>query len=363
MTLKETMRKVKLLISLDYELFFGERSGSVERSLIEPADALAKCVERTGHRLSLFVDAGFLVRARQESPVSARARADYDTVAFQLERLAARGHDLQLHIHPHWQDTREHDGAWRMNTNRYRLQDFDAASVAAIVRDYKAEVELVKQAPVFAYRAGGWCIQPFAAIAGALERENVWIDSTIYSGGRSAIPGREYDFRTAPVGGQTWRFDADPLVPASDGFFLEVPISACRYGTSAFWTIAWRRFTSSADDRPFGDGDLMRASSRYYARRLIAPTWSPVSIDGAKAGFLPGIFARFLQRSKRDDLFNVMGHPKALTPRGLSRLGEFLESSASVTTPVTYRDFALRAEPHSTSSAVGGSGGARPRCS
>jgi hypothetical protein len=332
----------KLLISVDYELFFGARAGSVERSLLAPTEALAACLEREGCKLSLFVDAGFLVRAREEGRHNAKARAEHDAVSRQLEGLASRGHDLQLHVHPHWQDCRMAGDEWRVDTRRYRLHDFEPRDAEGIVRDYKAALESIKGAEVFAYRAGGWCLQPFAAVGGALRGAGIWLDSTIYAGGYSEVPGRGYDFRAAPALG-TWRFDDDPLVATDTGWFLEVPISACRYGVAAFWTLAWRRFRARPEDRPFGDGAVMPATSRYYLRRLAGPTWSPVSIDRTKAGALGFAYSQFLARSAEGDTFNVMGHPKSLTPRGIGDLGTFLRRARADLTPVTYRTFdALR---------------------
>ena len=333
------MSNVKLLISVDYELFFGSKTGSVQRSLIEPTDALAACVEQAGHRLSIFVDAGFLCRAREQGCQSEHARTAHAAVARQLTELAGRGHDLQLHIHPHWQDCRIRDGAWEMRTERYRLHDFDDAEIAAIVHEYKTEIETIKQAAVFAYRAGGWCLQPFARLADPLRQSGIWLDSTVYAGGYSEVRGREYDFRGAPLDRDTWRFNQDPLAPESDGYFLEVPISACRYGATAFWALARRRLFATDADRPFGDGAVMRATSSYYLRRLVAPTWSPVSIDQSKAGLLDAVFSHYLSRPTRGDLFNIMGHPKSLTPSGLASLGRFLRRLRETTVSVTYADF------------------------
>src|SRR5688500_12830706 len=115
---------MRTLITLDYEIFFGAASGSVERSLLQPVEALTRVAARHGAKLVFFVDAGFLVRLRAEMPKSAQLRDDHARVCRQVEALAAAGHEVQLHIHSHWEDSRWEDGGWRMDVKRYALQSF-----------------------------------------------------------------------------------------------------------------------------------------------------------------------------------------------------------------------------------------------
>jgi hypothetical protein len=332
----------QFIVSLDYELFFGSATGSVEKSLLEPTAALAQAAERTGFKLTLFVDVGFLVAAARQSDTDAALRRQYDAVRAQLGELAARGHDLALHIHPHWEDCRWANGAWHLETSRYQLHDFPAADIERIVTSYQAALEEIKQAPVVAYRAGGWCLQPFEPLAAALKKAGVWLDSTVYPGGYSEVAGRGYDFRGAPSQASPWRFATDPLTPDTRGFFLEVPISACRYGPATFWRMAWQRLRKTPDTRPYGDGAVMASDHRYYARRLLAPTWSPLSIDGAKAALLGPMF-RALEARDTGSLLNVMGHPKSVTARGVRELASFATRYQHRLEPVTLADFADRA--------------------
>jgi hypothetical protein len=331
-----------LIIGVDYELFFGPRAGTPERCLIEPADALAACLEEHGVRLVLFVDAGYLVRARREASHSREAQRQFDLVARQLERLSKRGHDVELHVHPHWEDSHIEGTAWRMHTRRYRLADFDEASIAAIIGSNRAVLEEIKAGPVSAYRAGGWCLQPFGKIRRALLDNGVVIDSTVYAGGYSPVEARAYDFRGAPRASTPWVFDEDPLRPTASGPFIEVPISSFVYGAGLFWRTAMNKVSSRRENRPYGDGSVIAANREYYLQRLLRPTQSPVSIDGYKAASLERAFDRF--RASGDSVFNVMGHPKSLTRAGLSTVRRFLERRRGQFEPLTLADRALVAE-------------------
>jgi hypothetical protein len=183
-------------------------------------------------------------------------------------------------------------------------------------------------------------MQPFELIAPHLKREALWLDSTVYSGGYSEVPGREYDFRGAPERADGWRFDSDPTIPTDEGYFLEIPISSTRYGSSAFWQLALSRFLTKPGDKPYGDGSVMSSSSSYYLRRLFSTSISPVSIDRTKASLLLRAFEFNQRRFGNSLIFNAMGHPKSLTPNGINHVREFLHTVRDRALPTTLADFA-----------------------
>ena len=99
-----------------------------------------------------------------------RAR-DYSIVMRQLDTLREEGHSLQLHIHPHWEDSYYAGDKWVLKTERYRLHDFSEKEIEEIVFRYKKVLTDIVGDRVFAFRAGGWCLQPFAKIKAALEKK------------------------------------------------------------------------------------------------------------------------------------------------------------------------------------------------
>lgn len=54
------MGKRKVIFSYDYELFFGVRSGTVRKTLIEPTSLLLDGMERCGAKGNFFVDCSML---------------------------------------------------------------------------------------------------------------------------------------------------------------------------------------------------------------------------------------------------------------------------------------------------------------
>jgi hypothetical protein len=315
---------MRTLLTLDYEVYFGRNTGSVQRTLLEPTEALLRIAMKHGAKLVFFVDAGFLVRLRAEMHKSARLRGEHDAIRRQVESLARGGHEIQLHIHPHWEDWRWEADGWRMDTSRYALHAFEPAEIDDIVARYSAALrELAGPRSACAYRAGGWVIQPFDKLRGALQKAGVTIDSTVYANGRSDGATQPFDFHGAPAKSR-WRFDSDPLVEVTHGAFLEVPIASRRVAPEFFWRLAAMKKLGGARHRAFGDGAAIPLERGDLARKLLRPTHSVVSMDGYKSSFLARAAEEYRARGFED--FVVIGHPKALTPYSLDKVDAFLGS-------------------------------------
>lgn len=309
-----------LLVGVDYELFFGRNHGSIEHCLIQPTSALVDILEAHGMVLSLFVDAGYLLELSKHP--SASAQRSHAAIAGQLESLTKRGHEVQLHVHPHWQDSQFDGVRWEIDTRRYRLHDFSASEQIELVADYKTHLESFSANAITTYRAGGWCMQPFDDLADALATSGITIDSTVFAGGVSEDRQRGFDFTNAPLNA-LWRFDSDPLQTETNGRFLEIPIGAIDVGPVFFWRSQIAQRLDKAKHANLGDGGALRADWRYYFNRLTQRSVAPASIDGAKAMLLIEVER---QRARRGDEFlNLMGHPKALSRYSLAQLDNFLK--------------------------------------
>ncbi len=330
---KNGSRDMKTLITLDYELFFGGRPGTVKRCLIDPTDALRAQAKRLGCRMIFFVDAGMLVRMKSEANRHPSVASDFDEVRRQLERLVAEGHDIQLHIHPHWEDSHWSDGGWVMNTRRYRLHQFSDNEIRRIIKEYR---EVLAEAAGFndicAYRAGGWALQPFEQIAAPLGDNGIVIDSSVMPGQHLEDEVLRFDFRAAPMKG-AWRFSTDPNLACAKGNFLEVPISSTLAPALTKISSAISKRLGPAKHSIFGDGNSINSTSpgRSMSRFLRLFSAEPVAatLDGYKSVLLGGAYNEHVRRES--STFVVIGHPKTLTPFAVEQFSEFLKSCAPQT--------------------------------
>ena len=318
---------MRTLLTLDYEVFFGRDTGTVERSILEPTEALLAVARRHGAKLVFFVDAGFILKLREEMHKSAHLAAQHDQVCRQVEALAREGHEIQLHIHPHWEDSFWTEQGWNIDVARFALQAFPEPAIRDIVRRYATVLrELAGPDSAYAYRAGGWVIQPFDRIRGALLENGVTIDSTVFAGGYREGRVQPYDFRRAPAKSR-WCFDTDPLVEKKTGPFLEVPIASRRLRPDFFWRFAAAKKLGGGRHRAFGDGRAIPMEGGDMLAKLLKASTSVVSMDGYKASFLAAAAADY--RARRMEDFVVIGHPKALTPYSLQRLDDYLAGTGT----------------------------------
>jgi len=316
--------QIKLLLSLDYELFFGNKTGTVEHCLIHPTQCLLDVVNKYNAKISLFVDAGFLIKLKQYAPDFPALGNQYTAIKKQLTSLSAQGHDIQLHIHPHWQDSSYNEQGWIINSKRYRLHDFCRQEQDEIVASYKQELESCSEQKIFAFRAGGWCLQPFEDIKQSLKNNNIWLDSTVFADGCCDDPSRWFNYKGMPDKAW-WNFSNDPLTEDQDGYFAELPISAVKTSPLFFWKLAFRKQFSNRKFSPFGDGQAIIHDKNYYIQRLTKTSSGPVMLDGSKAGQLENALKEHRKLTEQRSIFNVMGHPKSLTPYSLEKLDNFLE--------------------------------------
>ncbi len=314
---------MQIFLTLDYELFSGANPGSVEKTILLPTRKLLEVADRHGAKFVFFVDSGYLARLQHFAPDYPGAQADYDAVRAQIEALDKAGHDIQLHIHPHWEDCTYDARGWKMDTSRFRIHSFTQEQIDDIVARYKKALTDIVGDKVFAYRAGGWCLQPFDKLGPALKKHGIWLDSTVYEDGLNSSQTHYYDFRGIP-GKSLYRFEADPVKEDPDGYFTEVPISTYAVSPLFFWRFAWTKKFGSGEHKVYADGiGAGGTSGASMMRMLTRPTKSLVSMDGLRASLLQKALDANAKKDPEGN-FVVIGHPKAVTPYALRELDRFL---------------------------------------
>ena len=128
---------MNIYITLDYELYFGEKHGTVYKCIIFPTNELIKIAEKYNVRFTFFIDAGFLLKLDEFRSKYPTLEEDYKAVTEQIKYLSETGHDIQLHIHPHWEDSYYNGLNWIFDLKRYKLVDFNEIEIEDIVAKYK----------------------------------------------------------------------------------------------------------------------------------------------------------------------------------------------------------------------------------
>ena len=93
------LRTVKIFLTFDYELFFGDNAGSATKCMLEPTADLLEIAKEKNIHYTFFIDVGYLIQAEKYPEIS----EEFSLVKQQIAEMLALRHDVQLHIHPHWE--------------------------------------------------------------------------------------------------------------------------------------------------------------------------------------------------------------------------------------------------------------------
>ncbi len=314
---------MNIYITLDYEIYFGENHGTVEKCILYPTSELIRIAEKHNVRFCFFVDCGFILKLDEFRKKYPQLEKDHKAITEQIKYLSDTGHDIQLHIHPHWEDSYYNGERWIIDVKRYKLVDFNETEIADIVCRYKKVLTELTGKQIFAYRAGGWCLQPFSKLKNAFKQNNITLDSSVFRNGSYSSENYYYDFRGAPDK-DVYRFEDEPEKENTKGSFTELPISAIRNSPLFFWKLFLLGRKNPYLHKPLGDGKAMAAPGQ-RKKMLTQYTDCTVSIDGYNANLLQKALKK-LQKKKFEQMV-VIGHPKALSRYSIQKLEEFVNKN------------------------------------
>lgn len=311
---------MKVLITLDYELFLGTRTGRVEPCLIKPMDLIMSNTRAYGARFTLFVDAVYLFRLRELSHIYPDLAQERAIIIDHIQSLVNNGHDIQLHIHPSWFKATYDGELWKLDESRYKLSDLHPAEIEKIFLSAKAELDEIVGYRTIAFRAGGFSAQPTALLSDLFGKAGIEIDSSVCPGMRYNTKQQSYDYTSCPLNDH-WRFTEDICVSDPYGQYIEIPITTYLVSPIIYWRLIVNRLLRSPKHKHFGDGCAIKASSGSIFRRLSRRTAYMATIDGYKITNLMSIYND--SRRKNRAYFTIIGHPKLATPYSVEKLADF----------------------------------------
>ncbi len=313
---------MNIFLTFDYELFFGEPTGSAEKCILSPTSKLMEIARKLNTRFTFFVDVGYIIQLEKHGVNHPELTQTSTQIKKQIKALINEGHDIQLHIHPHWETAEYKNGSWNFNIDgNYKLADFENDKIEKIVFDYKSKLEEITGTKTIGYRAGGWCLQPFEKFSSIFKKAGISIDSTVFQGGHLETKHYFFDFRKAPSRGR-YRFENDLCTEEEDGHFLELPIGGYKYKPGFFWRLYILGRLIPRRHKMVGDGNFISQGGKKY-ESLKRPIWDHVSCDGYYASKLNTITTNFA-RQNRSDLV-VIGHPKSMTKFSFEKLEQYIK--------------------------------------
>lgn len=313
------MSDKRIHITFDYELFFGASSGTVQRCMIDPTNRLLEIANKQNVRLVFFVDAGFIWQLNNFKNNS-QCQSDLNAISTQLKQMISYGHEVALHVHPHWEDSKYENGAWNINTTRYKLSDFSESEAASIISKYHQVITDITGVPCHSFRAGGWCLQPFTNIRSALKTNQIYFDSSVYRNGFHQFTAQSYDYRNAPDKTE-WKFELNECMEDPNGSFTEVAITPDRISPFFYFSLYFKMKSDPANFKPMGDGMWLKDKKKIY-KQFYSATDHFACCDGYFASRLISVLSALEKAGKKRMV--VLGHPKSMAECSFTYLDNFI---------------------------------------
>ena len=327
-----------ILLTFDYELFFGKNYKTCDEVLFKPSAKIAQILSNHHVSGTFFADTC--------SVFAQERNKDLDYVKKfkeQLMSLNKMGHDIQLHIHPHWQRTTIENGEWKFPADWYRIHDFNLLGGEAIdiIRDGIAFLNetlhpVDEDYKCIAYRAGGYCIQPYDELIKVLYSEGIRIDSSICMYKDNTVPSRYYDYKNMPNALNWWIQPCVDLQNCSTdkptGIALyEVPVGY--YHQSLFDRILLRNKVYYKHGEPLGKAMPTLGSDNVNEQGFIAKLltynkqYQRLSLDSmsAELAYLAvKILYKMYNANNNDVYVAFVSHPKVFTGEAFDNLDRFI---------------------------------------
>lgn len=306
----------KIIISFDYELFFGDEPGTVLRSLLEPTSMLMDAMDYAGAKATFFVDYLMLKYMMAENN---ETRAEAHLVINQLKEMVRRGHRIELHLHPHWVDAKYINGKWDFSDfSHYCLNSFSKEVITRMFvegTDFLEQIarEVDPSYKIIAFRAGGWAILPFELMKEGFEKAGIKVDSSVMQGCKIYANDMELDFTNAPKE-SIYHFEDDVLQVDNTGQFVEAQICSFRHSISTSLYSIYYNKKHQELLKHLTDGSHARKNSKPAPVPKMTKWQIMHRQQGFSLGGVPSLILNYeICRSKAPYIV-IISHPKDIMP-------------------------------------------------
>ncbi|MCL2131641.1 MAG: hypothetical protein FWH36_04195 [Lentimicrobiaceae bacterium] len=327
------MAKLNILLTFDYELPLGGIKKDYSDALFEPTEKLLHLAEQLQIPLVFFADILSYVQFKKWN-------VENYCLPFknQLQEALTQGHDIQLHTHSHWLDSRFENQRF-IPSDKFELADFPDNEIEQIIQLSIEELngickEVSPDYQCVAYRAGGFNLNRSAkTILNALHRNGVRFDSSVVKGYFFSSAVSYVDYRkTASKCNWCLDFAGDFSKENSSGI-MEIPIAS---KPKSFFEIPTRfklkTLENRAVDRGFTIHTKKNANPLHRVRQLLSSRMLTVDNYTYSADYLIDILKYNVSKYKKETpiYLSLIGHPKSMGGYSLELLAEFVTQTRNL---------------------------------
>jgi len=267
-----------------------------------------------------FVDTTYLIRLKSSN--NENCKLDFEKIKKQIKEIKNAGHYVFPHLHPHWLDAK-----YLPDINQWDLSDTEKYSFSSLEKEEKQFVfsqsikileEIIGEQNDWGYRAGGWCIQPFADFKPFFEEYKIKYEFSVLKGYSCVSDFQNFNFMKAPEK-KFYKFSDDVLIEDPNGLYTQMPISNIKRSliTKIFNNI-FIKFLYKKGITNYGDG--LSTSSASVKESKSGNT------EMASIELLTIInITDYIKKVEKMEFLHFISHPKMLNPHNLNCLDVFLK--------------------------------------
>jgi hypothetical protein len=299
------------IVTFDYEVFLGRRTGTIENCVIKPTKLILEILRENNAKAIFFVDAAWLLFLKENF------YGDFQIVESQLHEISKSGSSIELHLHPQWINAvKSGDEIVFSSFKHYSLHSLNNEEIHDLFKNSIDLLQNITGKKILCFRAGGWCIEPFNSIKDAFETFKLKYDFSV-------VPGLylnegevyDYDFTRVPLL-PFYKFRNSAIVPEEKGCFVEVPLST--YRNIPVYRILNKVLLMSKNDKIYGDGIGIKEKSKYMVfSQVLKFAKGMLTLDK-----ISNLVFKYLLKThfRLSPLLVIVSHPKAVSPESLKNL-------------------------------------------
>lgn len=331
---------ITVLFTLDYEIH-GTGEGDPYELMVEPTSRMLDQFDRSGAKLTILADVAEILKFREYFQETGEDRFHYHKIVDQLKETVRRGHDVQLHLHASYFNSRFDGQKWEQAWAEYSFANLPLEKLRDYVSRGKSFLEdLLK--PVRAdyrcdvFRAANWSMHPSQDAIRALVENGFRVDSSVFKfGSREGIA--RFDYSDAWSNVLPWKADpADIAKKSNEGALWEVPIYCERRWLGSFisplrfrraWLTEKHSVARVSQDSPIKKRGLGAKLSKAMSLPFRLHAWK-ADMNQCSGRQLIGALERAEESTRGvnfDVPFVIIGHSKLYNHSNETALAPFLE--------------------------------------
>lgn len=312
--------KLKLLLTFDYELYFGKNKFSEREVLFEPTQKLLDLAKKQNIKLVFFMDIVSIIAYRTNKQI--KYIEDFKK---QIQLIKSLGHDIQMHFHPHWIDS-----IYSKSTQSW-IHKYDNWSYSNLINNFgkiKANeifieahnlfIEVVGDKPI-AFRAGGYTIQPHQeALITILTGLDYKFDSSVVPYKKFISEAQIFDFLESEELNY-WNMKNNTFLKNGTSKLIEIPMlsvkknitNLCKYATLKLIN----KFIQNTKFKKRGKGAT--SNPKEYKNNSLSFGFDMVLSKDKK--IIKFITSQYINKFQDNNTvyLNILSHPKAIFDESL----------------------------------------------